>query len=486
VKKLIVVGILIAQSIFCFGQYFNKSVEASPDALGTFNIERIGLDSIIIFPAGINNNALYIHSIIINDQGDTLINKNYFKPSQTLFTGWTNSTSRTLDGGFIMGGGLQDTVTYGHLIKFNRFGDTLWTRTYGDTMNFHTFRQAIQLSSKEFLVVGEKKGGGWLLKTDSIGNVIWNKYYNTHGDVESLTSVYPTTDGGYILGGFRRHYISTKPWNNYDPMIIKVDSMGIEEWTYIYDTPYNEAVAYVIQTMDGNYVFGSSISVSQNGSTGNGNGRATLFKVDTAGNLIWNKSFGFVSSNHGFQLVKELPDSSLIAVGRRKETTSTLIKGLMVKTDQNGDSIFVQTYEHDPGGTNNHNYLWDVIPMDDGGFMAAGEVIGLPPGATYRQDAWVIRVDSMGCVLANCLVGNEGLKRKDEGLKVYPNPTNGWVNLKTTAPLNSIEVYNLQGQKVQSINPSKRSWQLPQESGLYLIRMVTEDGEVVNKKVVKG
>lgn len=104
-KKLIIISICIAQSLISFGQYFNKSIEANPDALGTYNIERIGIDSIIIFPAGIVNNTLYIHSIIINNHGDTLMNKNYFKSQQTLFTGTANSTSRTIDGGFIMGGG---------------------------------------------------------------------------------------------------------------------------------------------------------------------------------------------------------------------------------------------------------------------------------------------------------------------------------------------------------------------------------------------
>ena len=70
-------------------------------------------------------------------------------------------------------------------------------------------------------------------------------------------------------------------------------------------------------------------------------------------------------------------------------------------------------------------------------------------------------------------------------LSVYPSPTSGMVNLKTTEKLQSIEVYNLQGQKVQEIKPQKRSWELPEESGLYLIRLQDEEGKVYTEKVIK-
>src|SRR5690606_20174495 len=43
---------------------------------------------------------------------------------------------------------------------------------------------------------------------------------------------------------------------------------------------------------------------------------------------------------------------------------------------------------------------------------------------------------------------------------IYPNPTERGVHLSTTAKLLNIEVYNLQGQKVQEINPRKRKWEL--------------------------
>lgn len=91
--------------------------------------------------------------------------------------------------------------------------------------------------------------------------------------------------------------------------------------------------------------------------------------------------------------------------------------------------------------------------------------------------------DSIGCNLTTNLNEKE---QKIENFEFYPNPTSGKVNLTFEKPLQSIEVYNLQGQKVQEINPKNRSWELPQQSGLYLIRIQDEEGRIHTEKVIKN
>jgi hypothetical protein len=76
-------------------------------------------------------------------------------------------------------------------------------------------------------------------------------------------------------------------------------------------------------------------------------------------------------------------------------------------------------------------------------------------------------------------------KYQEESLQLYPNPTSGQVSLTLEKKLQSIETYNLQGQKVQEVNPKERTWQLPAQSGLYLIRLQDEEGRVYTEKVVK-
>ncbi|MEX2380295.1 MAG: T9SS type A sorting domain-containing protein [Vicingaceae bacterium] len=76
-------------------------------------------------------------------------------------------------------------------------------------------------------------------------------------------------------------------------------------------------------------------------------------------------------------------------------------------------------------------------------------------------------------------------KEEEDFINIYPNPTEGFVQLSTTAKLQTIEVYNLQGQKVQEINPQERSWELPEQSGLYLIRLQDKKGRFYTEKMVR-
>ncbi len=216
-----------------------------------------------------------------------------------------------------MGGNISDSLSYGYLVKFNRQGDTLWSRVISDTINHYNFRNAIQTRDGGYAVAGEFKGGprsdGLLVKTDSLGMIEWEQHYsifnNTH---EFFSSVQQTSDGGFMLGRHNLQYPNQNS-RNLDPMLIRTDSTGKQLWRYEYDTPYNDQSAYAIQTYDGNFVFSSGITTSQSGS--NTRGRAALFKVDATGKLIWAKTYGPIRYHHYLFVVKQLPDSSLIAVG---------------------------------------------------------------------------------------------------------------------------------------------------------------------------
>ena len=479
-KKLILILIIFVQGITAPAQFFNRSFNLGQNLALAWNVDTLSNDSILIHAANfLINGNVGIGTVKLDDFGRERFSKTFSISSKNLYVGWANSTAPTQDGNFIMGGGIQDTSSdFGYLMKFTPLGDTLWTKTFGDTVNFHTFRQAKELDNGDFIVVGQNINGGWLVLTDSLGNQKWSRTYSGHGDVEHLTSVFHTQNGGFILGGSRRH-LSPHPYsNNLDPYLIKVDSAGRKQWAYIHDTPYSDPNAYVIQTLDGNYVFASSIS-----SPNTNLRKAALVKVDAGGNLLWEKTYGKLSQDHSFQRVLELKDSTLIAVGRRDDSIYNY--GLMIKTNAHGDSLWVGEYEHDISWRPSSNELWDVALMADGGFVACGETRGRPNGGAFQQDAWVIRVDSNGCILANCLVGNESLELKAESLKLYPNPTNGLVNLESMVPLIRIEVYNLQGQKILEVNPTESQFELPHESGLYLLRIQDEKGKVFSEKVIK-
>lgn len=70
-------------------------------------------------------------------------------------------------------------------------------------------------------------------------------------------------------------------------------------------------------------------------------------------------------------------------------------------------------------------------------------------------------------------------------LVMYPNPTNDLVQLQTTSLLEKVEIYNLNGQLVQSIKPMQQQIRINLSglsSGIYLVRVQTVDG-IWNRKL---
>jgi hypothetical protein len=76
-------------------------------------------------------------------------------------------------------------------------------------------------------------------------------------------------------------------------------------------------------------------------------------------------------------------------------------------------------------------YLWRVVLIPDGGFVAVGQI---NCGDTSTQDTWLIRVDSMGCVTPGCnpytgIIENNIAKKVK--LLAYPNPFGEEVTVRT-------------------------------------------------------
>lgn len=474
-----------------YSQQFNTEFTSPTEAYTSLSIERLNNDTVMILPLHYNAqyNKIGFETMIIAPNGTLQQSRTFFDTLSSTYVGWSNSLNHSGASQFVLGGSFfKDTLQMGKLVVFNSVGDTLWTKLYGtpSTSN-NVFRQARRTSNGGFIIVGNhafkgQRSDGWLVKTDSAGNMLWDKKYSTTiGTLERLVSVQETHDGGFILGGQEQEFPNQASIRNHDPILIKVDSMGNQQWRYRYDTPYDDEMAYCIQTFDGNFVCASSYNYLVSGIELS---RAMLFKVSSSGQFMWKKEYGPIKHSHAFYMVKQLPDSSLIAVGKRFET-SDLIVGVMVKAKANGDSIFVNSYEYDPSQTLNRNRLHDVIQMSDGGFMACGEVIH-DASVANRQNPWLIRVDSNGCILSNCLVGlnEQEFKGESKIVSVFPNPSNGTFQLIGIQP-QQLALYDLQGRKLVVYDPNKTNWQLPEVGGVYLLHWRDSAGNYGVEKVMR-
>ena len=166
------------------------------------------------------------------------------------------SVEQTSDNGFIITGckdcdGYSDVI----LIKTDSAGDTLWTKTFGGLDNdFGNYVQ--QTTDGGYIITGQTQSYGngysdiWLIKTDSAGDTLWTRTFGGES-LDGGSCVQQTTDGGYIITGINFSLVLP---DHGDVWLIKTDTLGNEIWNHTYGGVGLDWGRSVQQTTNGGYV----------------------------------------------------------------------------------------------------------------------------------------------------------------------------------------------------------------------------------------
>jgi hypothetical protein len=125
------------------------------------------------------------------------------------------------------------------------------------------------------------------------------------------------------------------------------------------------------------------------------------------------------------------------------------------------------------------NQLNDVIETSDNGLLACGYVFPMQPD-TGTQDAWVIKLDSIGCDTPGCdttvAILEIAYENTEDELYIYPNPARYKFQVTSSRfhvePC-IIEFYDIFGRKVKEVKVPKGQQQLKVDvsnwhNGLYI------------------
>jgi hypothetical protein len=296
------------------------------------------------------------------------------------------SVQMTTDGGYIIAGSTTDQVnerSIASLVKTDQYGNILWSKRYSES-GPSSFGRVLVTSDGGYLAVGNtqtsetSKRNIYLVKTDQAGQMIWQKDYSFGNNDDIIRSMKKTSDGGYILGGDTRN---TSGSSVKDALLLKVSADGTEEWHHSYNTGAGEEANDVEQTNDGGFVFTGSLSV------GVSDFNIYLVKTDATGTSVWEKTLGGTEweNSHGI-IVTE--DNQFLITGYTQSEGAGRRDVLLMETDSAGTVLWQKTY----GGSGNDEG-GKVIRTTDQGYLIVGYTESYGAG---EEDLYVVKTDNQG------------------------------------------------------------------------------------------
>jgi hypothetical protein len=219
--------------------------------------------------------------------------------------------------------------------------DTAWVNSYGGKGN-DIGTDLKETSDKGFIIAGtsDTYGNGntsfYLIKTDSLGKHKWSKSIGTSFN-DIANSIEIANDKGYFISGYSNNNIQ----KGYDGYLIKTDSLGNLLWTKNYggddwDFIYNSTLM-----PDGGLILcGESYSESKGGSD------SYILRLNSIGDTIWTKKIGSTGDDALYSV--EQSGKSIYAVGKIFDSTSNKTNSIIYKFDFNGNLINQAIYIPDP------------------------------------------------------------------------------------------------------------------------------------------
>jgi hypothetical protein len=311
---------------------------------------------------------------------------------------------QTYDGGYVIAG-RTSSFGYGsfdaYVIKTKANGDTLWTRTFGEVGDDY-INGIEQTSDSGYIMVGYTNSFGvnnydiYVIKTDSIGEIIWSKTYGGAGNDRAF-SIKQTNDGGYILTG----YTSSSGAGGNDVCLIKTDNNGDTLWTKVFGGSGNDQGYVVLSCIDGGYIVEGYSSAF-----GKGSGDFYVIRTDDNGDTLWTRTYGstLYESPHS---IYQTADSGYVLAG------STTMSGegwttYLFKISATGVPIWAKTYG--AFACCQGSYGSFAQPTNDGGSILTGYYWTYVPG---DYSTYIIRTNSVGDTLWTKLYGGINYEEGD-------------------------------------------------------------------------
>ena len=368
------------------------------------------------------------------------------------------------------------------IIKADSMGSPITVKYYTDLFAYP--RKVIQTRDGNYIVAANAYlgDGAVLFKTDTSGVVLWAKsYLRPNGFIHDMIE---KENGNIILIG-NTDITSQTPVARM--FIMETDPQGNSLWIKAYGDSINRLIfrpvtpSYFLPiqikpTLDNGFIVVGSIKVAPNQTFED----LVLLKIDSTGNVQWERRHGFgLQYENGLQVI-QTPDTGYFVAGVFNDHDPWIPKSgyYFLKTDSLG-SIGCGDYSDSIAVIN-------LLPTDSS-FSVTDSTLTINIFTALVHDTTYAMADS----LPNCFEVNVAEYNSDDifSFITFPNPTTGIFHL--SLPPDAIEakdifIYDLMGREVSATFGTRQTdfdFTLSGK-GIYLVKIFSEGKTVVKKVVV--
>ncbi|MGB9740117.1 hypothetical protein, partial [Chloroflexus sp.] len=187
----------------------------------------------------------------------------------------------------------------------------------------------------------------------------FQRSYGLAGSSETIRTVLPTSDGGFLLVGQVGEVYQT---SSLYPYVVKVDAAGNVQWSRTYGDG-NQWTGSAVAAADGRFWLVSSLISSTDRDI-------YLVKMDADGNVQRAITYD-IGAIEGASTILATSDGGFLLVGSTSPGYPSPSQPLVVKLDGSGSVQWSRTYML--SSSTAQTFLFSVVQTADGGFLVGGD-----------------------------------------------------------------------------------------------------------------
>ena len=216
------------------------------------------------------------------------------------------------------------------------------------------------------------------------GHLLWEKNYGGAGNDVAYCAK-QTADGGFVIAGW-----SESSGSGRDIYLLKVDRAGNLEWEKTYGGDGSSAASALLLTAEGEYIVAGWREQQKIEK------QACIMSISESGDQLWERTYGDTAGF--FNGIDHASNGGFIMAGGIENEEG--FDGYIVRIDENGEVEGELVIDR-----SSHDVLNAVCRADDGGFILAGESIS---PLTGDMDTFVVKIDGFNNIEWELSLGVDG------------------------------------------------------------------------------